>query len=332
MLRVTRTLTSTFRVVKNARRSSAASSSKTLKSEAVVTAASSVDGGVAHTARTARPTTSLPLAPDRAEKEGKSPTKRRKQAGKASDNVSALPDATPLPPPLPPLDADTLAAAVMHISNSHPRLAELVAEYGTPTGLTASEGSTFASLARSIVFQQLATRAAQVIWGRFLLACKCESDPTPAAVLATPVDDLRAAGLSGAKAKYVLDLARHYSEGILSDSSISGMGEDELRQQLLQVKGIGPWSVDMFSIFFAGRPDVLPTGDLGVRKGVQILYSLKELPKPAQMESVTESWRPFRSVGSWYMWRLTEAEAARTKKVKVVKTKKVLVVQEDVQV
>jgi DNA-3-methyladenine glycosylase II len=256
----------------------------------------------------------------------KSP-QRRKRTAKATAAVdAAAPDALATPP-LPPLTHDSIATGMAHIASAHPRLAELVAEYGPPRALAATEGSTFASLAHSIVSQQLATSAARTIFGRFLLACKCDTEASPEAVLATPLAELRAAGLSGQKAGYITDLAAHYADGRITDVALAGMNEAELVAALTSVKGIGPWTADMFMMFFAGRPDVLPVGDLGVRKGFQILFSLKELPDAAKMEALAASWRPWRSIGSWYMWKLCEAEGRKSptkaKKVKKAATEAV---------
>ncbi|KAE8709521.1 Major facilitator superfamily protein isoform 1 [Hibiscus syriacus] len=126
---------------------------------------------------------------------------------------------------------------------------------------------------------------------------------------------LREIGVSARKASYLHDLSDNFSTGFLSDTSIITMDDETLFQSLTSVKGIGPWSVHMFMIFSLHRPDVLPVGDLGVRKGVQSLYGLKELPKPLQMEQICEKWRPFRSVGSWYMWRLLEDKTKGNGKV-----------------
>lgn len=128
----------------------------------------------------------------------------------------------------------------------------------------------------------------------------------PAAVLALSPQQLRVIGVSGRKASYLHDLATKFVEGILSNSSILEMDDETLLTTLTAVKGIGVWSVHMFMIFTLHRPDVLPVGDLGVRKGVQRLYGLKELPKPVEMEKLCEKWKPYRSMGAWYMWRLME--------------------------
>ena len=129
-------------------------------------------------------------------------------------------------------------------------------------------------------------------------------------MLALSPSQLRQIGVSGRKAGYLHDLASKYKTGILSDSSIMGMDDKSLFTMLTMVKGIGSWSVHMFMIFSLHRPDVLPVGDVGVRKGVQFLYGLEELPRPSQMEQLCEKWKPYRSVGSWYMWRFVEAKGA----------------------
>lgn len=248
-----------------------------------------------------------------------SATKRRKRASKkavkgaAAEGVEeAVRDA--LAPPLPPLNAERIAIGVAHLASVNTRLAQLIAENGQPEQLVPSNGSTFAALARSIVSQQLATGAARVIHSRFLTACKCEAEASPEAVLAAPLPDLRAAGLSGQKTGYITDLAAHYADGRLSCAALADMTEEEAIEKLTAVKGIGVWTAHMYLIFSAGRPDVLPVGDLGVRKGIQICFGLKDLPDASKMEALTASWRPWRSIGSWYMWRLTETEGKRTPK------------------
>ncbi|KAL9272827.1 putative DNA-3-methyladenine glycosylase YfjP [Drosera capensis] len=113
---------------------------------------------------------------------------------------------------------------------------------------------------------------------------------------------LRQIGVSGRKASYLHDLARKYRDGILSDGKILSMDDNSLFTMLTMVNGIGSWSVHM--------PDVLPVNDLGIRKGVMLLYGLEELPRPSQMEQLCEKWRPYRSVASWYIWRFVEAKGS----------------------
>lgn len=118
------------------------------------------------------------------------------------------------------------------------------------------------------------------------------------------------------KASYLHDLSEKYANGSLSDSLILAMDDEKLMESLTRVKGIGVWSVHMFMMFSLHRSDVLPAGDLGVRKGVQALNGLKGLPEGSEMERICEKWKPYRSVGSWYMWRLMEASKSVAKKTK----------------
>ncbi|KAJ8764452.1 hypothetical protein K2173_006192 [Erythroxylum novogranatense] len=197
--------------------------------------------------------------------------------------------------------------ALDHLRSSDPLLATLLDTHKPPT--YDSQDLPFLSLAKSIIYQQLATKAATSIYSRFIALCGGESQVNPANVLSLSAQQLREIGVSGRKASYLHDLAEKYKSGLLSDLSILEMSDDELLSSLTAVKGIGVWSVHMFMMSSLHRPDVLPVGDLGVRKGVQTLYGLKDLPQALQMEEICEKWRPYRTVGSWYMWRLMDAKA-----------------------
>lgn len=129
---------------------------------------------------------------------------------------------------------------------------------------------------------------------------------TPAVIAALTDEQLREVGISGRKATYLHDLAKHFLSGALSDEKLVMMNEDELVKVLTAVKGIGVWSAHMFMIFYLHKPDVLPVGDLAIRKGFQTLYCLKALPSVTEMEQLASSWRPYRSLASWYLWRVKE--------------------------
>ncbi|KAJ4965192.1 hypothetical protein NE237_017041 [Protea cynaroides] len=202
-----------------------------------------------------------------------------------------------------------VAAAIRHLRAADPQLACVIDVYQPPSFDTFQPP--FLALTKSILYQQLAYKAGTSIYTRFVALCGGEAGVVPDAVLSLSLHQLRQIGVSARKASYLHDLASKYRKGILSDSSIFDMDDKSLFAMLTMVKGIGSWSVHMFMIFSLHRPDVLPVGDLGVRKGVQLLYGLEELPRPSQMEQLCEKWRPYRSVGAWYMWRFAEAKGAQ---------------------
>ncbi|XVF73752.1 hypothetical protein PTKIN_Ptkin13bG0007400 [Pterospermum kingtungense] len=199
-------------------------------------------------------------------------------------------------------------AAIHHLRNADPLLASLIDIHPPPTFDTFQ--TPFLALTRSILYQQLAFKAGTSIYTRFIALCGGEEGVIPETVLSLTPQQLRQIGVSGRKASYLHDLARKYQTGILSDSSIVNMDDRSLFTMLTMVNGIGSWSVHMFMIFSLHRPDVLPINDLGVRKGVQLLYNLEELPRPSQMDQLCEKWRPYRSVASWYLWRFVETKGA----------------------
>ena len=127
-------------------------------------------------------------------------------------------------------------------------------------------------------------------------------------ILATPDADLRAAGLSGAKTAALKDLARHVVERKVVPAKLAKASDEDIAATLLPVRGIGPWSVDMFLMFALARPDVLPVGDLGIRKGMQRHFNLRKLPEAERMIALAAPWRPYRTAASWYMWRLLESQ------------------------
>ncbi|KAL6993579.1 DNA-3-methyladenine glycosylase II [Sarracenia purpurea var. burkii] len=206
-----------------------------------------------------------------------------------------------------PLSADgEIDLALRHLRTSDPLLVNLIDSLPRPA--FDSHQPPFLALTKNILYQQLAYKAGTSIYTRFVELCGGKDAVRPDAVLALSTQQLRQIGVSGRKAVYLFDLANKYKSGILSDDLIVGMDDKSLFTMLSMVKGIGSWSVHMFMINSLHRPDVLPVSDMGVRKGVQVLYCLEELPRPSQMEQLCEKWRPYRSVGSWYMWRLVEGK------------------------
>jgi len=158
------------------------------------------------------------------------------------------------------------------------------------------------ALVESIITQQLSGAAAGSIIKRFrgLYGGKF---PTYLEIHKTPKSKLRSTGLSNMKVEYIKGVAKHIESGQLKIRSLSRLSDEEIVSQLTEIKGIGRWTAEMFLMFSLGRMDVLPVGDLGLQKGVQLLYSMSELPKPAEIDKIGEAWRPYRTVATWYLWK-----------------------------
>jgi DNA-3-methyladenine glycosylase II len=185
-------------------------------------------------------------------------------------------------------------------------MAGLIDRYGDPDGVRPRRvgvpADAYGALLRSIVGQQLSTKAAVAIYGR-LAALYGDRTPTPRELIETDPEELRRVGLSHAKVRYLRDLAERVEAGEIDLDRLPDLPDDEIRAQLIQVKGLGPWSIDMFLMFHLGRPDVLPVGDLGIRKAVQAAYGLDEPPDAATINRIGEAWRPWRTLASLYLWR-----------------------------
>jgi DNA-3-methyladenine glycosylase II len=166
------------------------------------------------------------------------------------------------------------------------------------------DGDYFGALARAIVYQQLAGRAATAIYGRFVALY--DGKPRAATIMRTPVEQLRAAGLSGNKAASILDLALKTSNGTVPLERIEELGDDEIIARLSTIRGIGRWTAEMFLIFQLQRPDVWPIDDFGVRKGYARIHELPEPPKPKALAELGEIYRPYRSAAAWYCWRAVD--------------------------
>lgn len=162
-------------------------------------------------------------------------------------------------------------------------------------------------LVDSIISQQLSIKASATIVGRFADLGAGEF-PAPYEVVGFSHEQLRAVGLSGAKARYVQDLAQHIVDGRIDLGRLPELGNEEIITELTDVKGIGEWTAHMFLIFSLGRLDVLPIGDLGVRRGIQILYELDTLPDPIQIRKIADRgrWGGYESVAAWYIWRVQD--------------------------
>lgn len=195
--------------------------------------------------------------------------------------------------------------AIHHLKNADPVLAAIIARVG-PLRIQYREPS-FQTLVRSIVYQQLSGKAASTIFNR--LAAKAGEPLTPDAILRLRPATMRALGLSQQKTKYIRDLAMRTRKGKIDFARLTALADHEIVGHLTQVKGVGVWTVHMFLIFALRRPNVLPTGDLGVRAAIKKAYNLPELPKPEEIEKIARAWHPFCSIASWYLWRSLENQA-----------------------
>lgn len=164
----------------------------------------------------------------------------------------------------------------------------------------------FVSLARSIAYQQLSGKAAATIYGRFEALFE-NNEPVASEAVKFSVQKLRSVGLSNNKALAIIDLAEHTCSGSLPNArKMARLDDDEVIKSLCKVRGVGPWTVQMHLIFALGRPDVMPATDLGIQKGVQLTYDLPDLPKPPEVLEATRHLAPYRSVASWYFWRIVD--------------------------
>jgi DNA-3-methyladenine glycosylase II len=190
---------------------------------------------------------------------------------------------------------------VRYLSKVDPQLGILIRTIGKYS--IKIRASAFQSLVESIIYQQLTGSAANVIYGRFIKYYN-NVMPTPMEIISTSDIELTSkVGLSSKKVQYLKNLSARVVEQKLDLDLLSTMSDEEVINQLIQVKGIGRWTAEMFLIFCLGRPDVLPVTDLGIRKAMQKVYSIPELPKPAEMLAIAQPWRPHRTVATWYLWK-----------------------------
>jgi len=193
---------------------------------------------------------------------------------------------------------------VAQLSAADPVMARLIEEHGAVVRRDLKRerpGDAYGALLRSIVGQQLSTKAARTIYGRMLELFDGHA-PTPKQLLAVDPDEIRAAGLSRPKINYLRDLAQHVEDGELELDRLHELPDEDVIDQLTAVKGIGEWSAHMFLMFHLGCPDVLPVGDQGIRNAVRVQYRLRKLPDPKRLERIAKPWRPYRTLACLYLW------------------------------
>lgn len=193
-------------------------------------------------------------------------------------------------------------AACKHLKRSDRVMKRLIPRFGEAR-LT-SRGDAFTTLSRSVVGQQISVKAAQSVWNRFSELARPNGGPlSPQVVAGLEVDALRGAGLSARKAEYLLDLAAHFAGDRLQVNRWGQMPDELIIEELIEIRGIGRWTAEMFLIFHLMRPDVLPLDDLGLIKGISLNYFSGESVSRAEAREVAEAWAPYRSVATWYLWR-----------------------------
>ena len=187
-----------------------------------------------------------------------------------------------------------------------PKLAAVMKAHGRCCLADSRTEDPFASLVATIISQQLSTAAAATIQERVFKLTGGHARMTPGRLLGVETSALRGAGLSGQKVTYVRDLAERVGNGSLDLHALDGHDDEDVIARITAVKGLGRWSAQMFLMFRLNRPDILPTGDLGIVKGFQLFAGMKSRPAERTMIRLAEPWRPYRSIASWYLWRLLE--------------------------
>ena len=184
------------------------------------------------------------------------------------------------------------------LRRTDPVMGEIIGRY--PRVHMVARGDAFLTLARAIAGQQISVKAAQSVWNRVLTLVV---DMTPERVLAQQRPSLRACGLSDRKVEYIADLARHFADGTVHVARWPQMGDEDVIAELVQVRGIGRWTAEMFLMFNLLRPNILPLDDLGVQKAMRLSYFRGRKVSVARMRKLGETWQPYRSVATWYLWR-----------------------------
>lgn len=197
------------------------------------------------------------------------------------------------------------AVSIKHLSRDK-HLGAFIRRHGPLTHRRPHKGGAFQALAEAIIYQQLSGKAAGTILKRFVALFPKKSFPAPADILKLKIEKMRSVGLSGQKANYLKDLAKKFTDGTINPKKFKAMTDQEIIEHVTAVKGIGNWTAHMFLMFTLHRPDVLPTGDLGIQKGFQKLFKLRAKPSPEKMEKLAVVWAGHRTVASMYLWRLLD--------------------------
>lgn len=205
------------------------------------------------------------------------------------------------------IDRDVVEKGERHLARRCPKMRKLIGEHG-PCGLGTRRRDPFNVLANSIIGQQLSIKAADTIKARVLKRAGVRSRLTPTALLAVPSEELRDCGLSNAKVKWLHAISQRVASGELNFKSLRKLDDQAAIKLLDDLPGVGPWTAEMFLMFALDRLDIFSPGDVGLRNGINLLYNNgKKLDDSATLE-LAASWAPYRSIASWYLWRITDAD------------------------
>ena len=197
-----------------------------------------------------------------------------------------------------------ISKALEYLKKTEPRFGTLIDEFGEPD--FELQDNYFKSLVRSIIYQQLSGKSAFAIYSRYLQLFNSTEFPSPQQVIAIPDSHYTSIGLSRQKTCYIKEIAQAFSNKEIVPENIPKLKDDEVRKQFIKIKGIGPWTIDMFLMFTLNRPDILPVNDLGIQKGIKLFFRLNELPDEKFMVEKAKKWKPFRTIACWYLWKLVD--------------------------
>lgn len=211
-------------------------------------------------------------------------------------------------------------AAIRHLKRADPVMRRIIKRVGPCLLHERVHTNRLRTLVAAIIAQQISWHAARTVEARFWALYDCESTsrkakcPEPEQILATPIRKLRSAGLSRQKVRYIRDIAARSHSGELPLARLGRMNDDAIMECLTAVKGIGRWTAEIFMMFSLGRPDVLPVDDLGIQHAIRLAYKLRRMPSEKKMLELSEPWKPYRSVASWYLWRSRRDQTTPKKK------------------
>ena len=200
------------------------------------------------------------------------------------------------------MNLESLDKALIQLSKDN-KMEMLINEYGIPKFNNSNDN--FNALVKSIIYQQLSGKVADIIYQR-LVSLVPKNRINPKSILMVSDNDMRGVGLSLRKVSYIKNLAVYFDTNVFSSKEVQKMSNEAISSELIQIKGIGQWTVDMFLMFTLNRPDIMPYSDLGIQKAMRIVFNLNRLPTKSEMESLSARWKPYRTIACWYLWKIID--------------------------